>query len=47
MCDDVSVAAADDNAMSGLGAEMSQSCSVSAKSFDCKPPSWASQLRVT
>jgi len=45
---DVSVSAADDDdATSHLAVKMSQTCSSSAESFDCKPPAWASQLRVT
>jgi len=47
-CDVVSVAAADDDdATSHLGVKVPQPCSSSAESFDCKPPAWASQLRVT
>ena len=45
---DVSVSAADDDdATSHLAVKMSQTCSSNAESFDCKPPAWASQLRVT
>jgi len=44
----VSVAASDDDgATSHLDVQLSKSCNVGAKSYDCKPPAWASQLRVT